>query len=153
MWEDMGGFSSEELDEADPVYARWARARLASGKLCAWIVEERGVPVASGAVWVMRIHPRPGAPTGLTPYLMSMYTLPEHRGKGHAQRIVRAAMKWSRDNGFARMTLHASEMGRPVYEKLGWERTYEMKRTFTPRAPRRSPCEAPRRSPRRSRSA
>ena len=65
MWEDMGGSSAEQLDAADLVYRRWLRPRLASGKLLAWVVEERGVAVASGALWPMRIHPRPAHPTGM----------------------------------------------------------------------------------------
>lgn len=127
MWEDMGGYSKADLDAADPVYARWARPRLASGTLQAWIVEEKSEAIASGALWVMRIHPRPGAPTGLTPYLLSMYTAPEHRGKGHARRIVGAATAWARKEGYPRMTLHASDMGRVLYESLGWVATNEMK--------------------------
>lgn len=140
MWEDIGGFTQVELDDADRVYRRWARARLRSGTLVAWITEARGEPVASGAVWVQRIQPRPRHPTGATPYLLSMYTEPEHRGQGHAPAIVRAATAWAKKEGHPRMTLHASEMGRPIYEKLGWTRTWEMKLDLTPaRARRRSP--------------
>ena len=137
MWEDMGGFTSQQLDEADPVYRRWLRPRLASGKLLAWIVEERGVAVASGALWLMRIHPRPTHPSGVTPYLLSMYTDPAHRGRGHARRIVRAATAWTKKNGYPRMTLHASEAGRPLYESLGWTRTWEMAFRTNPSAGRR----------------
>jgi hypothetical protein len=40
-------------------------------------------------------------------------------------------MQWARDRGYPWMTLHASHMGRPVYEKLGWEATNEMRIRFT----------------------
>lgn len=122
----MGGFTKRELDDADPVYRRWLRPRLARGEFIGWVSMHRGAPVASGGIWLMRIQPRPLHPTGLTPYLVSMYVEPEHRGRGHARRIVRAAMAWTRAKRLPRMTLHASRMGRPLYTRLGWVRTWEM---------------------------
>ena len=76
--------------------------------------------------------------------LLGMFTEPAWRGKGIARRIVQAAMRWSRERGYPRITLHASKMGRPVYEKLGFERTWEMRRFLRPRVSRRS-CSASRR--------
>jgi GNAT superfamily N-acetyltransferase len=58
---------------------------------------------------------------------MSMYTEPEFRRKGFATLIVKEAMSWARRNGYARMSLHASKAGRSVYDKLGWERSWEMR--------------------------
>lgn len=63
-----------------------------------------------------------------------MFTAREHRGKGIAQRIVQAAVKQAKRGGYPRVTLHASEMGRPIYDKLGWERTWEMKYPLTRRS-------------------
>lgn len=108
-------------------YRAWARQRMRTGRFLGWIVEERGAPVASGCVWVKKVHPSPGRRTLDEPYLLSMFTEPAHRGKGHAERIVRAAIAWSRRGGYPRLTLHASEMGRPLYERLGFERRWEMK--------------------------
>lgn len=128
MWADMDvTYTREDLDAADPVYRAWAARRLRTGRFVGFIVEERGRPVASGCVWVKRVHPRPAAATLDEAYLLSMYTEPAHRGKGHAERIVRAALAWARERGLPRMTLHASDMGRPLYEKLGFERRWEMK--------------------------
>ena len=130
MYRDMGGHSEAELDAADPVYRRWLRQRMNSGKARCWIVDARDAAAASGCVWVKSVQPRPGWPSGAIPYLLSMYTEPEHRGKGHATRIVKAALKWSRDEGYPRLDLHASEFGRPIYAKLGFERTWEMRKRF-----------------------
>lgn len=126
MWDDIGGYTDADLDAADQVYRRWARARLASGRLVGWIAEIRGEPAGSGCVWVQRVQPRPRHPTGLTPYLMSMYTAPHHRGRGIAARIVGEARHWAKTEGYPRMTLHAALMGRAIYERAGYERTWEM---------------------------
>jgi len=37
-------------------------------------------------------------------------------------------LEWCRKNQFLQLRLHASEMGRKVYLKHGFERTWEMRR-------------------------
>src|SRR5436309_1136920 len=96
MFEDMGHADEAELRRADAAYRRWARARMRSGTLVAFVAEERGVPIASGCVWMKPVQPRPGYVRGAEPYLLSMHTDAEHRGKGAASRIVRAAISFAK---------------------------------------------------------
>jgi GNAT superfamily N-acetyltransferase len=57
-----------------------------------------------------------------TMYIALVATLPEAHGKGYAEAVVRHAIKQAGVTmGPARMTLHASEMGRPVYQAMGFE--------------------------------
>ncbi|HEX2022582.1 MAG TPA: GNAT family N-acetyltransferase, partial [Candidatus Thermoplasmatota archaeon] len=134
MFEEMGEGSRADLDAADPVYRRWARRKLRSGEMAAFVAEVGGARVASGCVWLQPVQPRPGHPEGRQPYLLSMFTEPAHRGKGIAARIVKEAMRWSRARGFARMALHAAPMGRRVYRALGFARTWEMKAKLSRRS-------------------
>lgn len=137
MWQDIGGRTPAQLDGADPVYRRWARQRLKSGTLVGFILEVGGTAVASGCLWVHEDHPRPGWTSTRQAYLLSMYTEPEHRGKGYASRITGQALRWSKAAGLERMTLHASDQGRGVYERLGFEGTREMRRSLKPTRQRR----------------
>ena len=41
--------------------------------------------------------------------------------------VVNEAIGWCRRNKYERLMLHASEMGRKVYSKLGFKRTWEMR--------------------------
>jgi len=128
MWESMGVMDQKELAKADRNYRRWARERLKDRTLRGWVVTSRdGTPVGSGCLWLQPVQPRPGRVKVLQPYLLSMYTVPAYRGKGLASKIVREATKWTGRNGYASLRLHASEMGRGVYKKLGFERTWEMR--------------------------
>jgi GNAT superfamily N-acetyltransferase len=133
MWEDMGVTDRKALDAADPVYRRWLKARLEAGEAGAWVAEAEGAGiVGGGVVWLQEVQPRPGfagraGASPRQPYLLSMYTDPDHRGRGVGARIVKEAVRWCRAMGFPRFTLHASDMGRPIYERLGFERTWEMK--------------------------
>jgi GNAT superfamily N-acetyltransferase len=125
MFEDMG--VRDGLDAADRVYRRWAARLLNRGELVGWIAERGGRAVAGGCVWLRPQQPRPGAKRDVQPYLLSVYTEPEFRGRGLASRVAKAAIDWCRRSGFPGLVLHASSMGRRVYAKLGWRRTWEMK--------------------------
>lgn len=126
MFRDMGWTDEKALREADLAYAKWARARMKSGRFFAWLaLAPDGRVAAGGAVWLRDQQPGPRRKSPL-PYLLSMYTEPEFRGKGAATEIVKAAMAWAKKNGYAKMLLHASKMGKGVYAKLGWTRTWEM---------------------------
>ncbi len=139
MWEDIGKRTRAQLDAADPIYRRCARQRLKSGKLIGFLVEVAGEAVASGCVWVQEDHPRPGWKGTEHAYLLSVYTAPEHRGKGYASRITREALRWSKAAGLERMSLHASDQGRGIYERLGFERTREMRLSLRAGRPRHEP--------------
>ena len=55
-------------------------------------------------------------------YIGWMATLPEYRGRGHAEALVRYMDAFMRRRyGVKEMVLHATEMGRPVYERMGFQ--------------------------------
>ncbi|HEV2137230.1 MAG TPA: GNAT family N-acetyltransferase [Nitrososphaerales archaeon] len=72
------------------------------------------------------MQPYPGFAGGKVPYLMSVYTEPDFRGKGVATLVIKHAMDWAKRHGFHSMSLHASKVGRKIYESLGWESGNEM---------------------------
>jgi GNAT superfamily N-acetyltransferase len=132
MWEDMGIKGKVKHAQADRVYGEWARKRLRDKSLLAWIVENRaGNAVSSGCLWLQPRQPSPGNSQKFQPYLLSMYTVPEYRGKGLASKVVRAAVDWTRAHNYASLRLHASEKGRRVYRKQGFSRTWEMRLNMT----------------------
>jgi GNAT superfamily N-acetyltransferase len=83
------------------------------------------------------VHVRPQLPrmsstgksitTGPVPLLVNVYTEPQWRGRGVARALVRALMRWTADQGFDHMVLHASDAGRPLYVSLGFAATNEMR--------------------------
>ena len=124
----LGTAKEKDLDAHDSVYRRWARVRMRRGEFAGFIAEVNGKPVGSGCIWLQERQPRPGLDRLAVPYLLSMFTEPQFRGIGIAKRIVKAAHAWCRKSGYKTITLHASKMGRGIYRKLGYERTWEMRR-------------------------
>ena len=94
-----------------------------------WVVEtDVGDVVAGAIVWLRPAVSEPGVRHLVQPYLLSMYTEPKWRRLGLASRIVTEAMKWAKSNGYGEIRLHASSMGRGIYIRQEFKRTWEMKR-------------------------
>lgn len=51
---------------------------------------------------------------------MNMYTNPEYRRKGIAYRVLDMLVKEAKDRGITAISLEATAMGRPLYEKYGF---------------------------------
>jgi len=133
MWFDMGYKNKAELEAADKSYRRWTKERLKSGELIGFIVESNGQIAGSGCIWLRSRQPKPGNAKGGQPYLLSMYTEHPFRGKGIATKIVRESIRWAKAKGFPQLSLHASDMGRNIYEKLGFKQTWEMRLELKPK--------------------
>jgi GNAT superfamily N-acetyltransferase len=71
--------------------------------------------------------PRPGFKHQTQPFVLSMYTEPEWRGRGLAPLLAAEAVNWARKNGYKEILLHASQMGKRVYLRQGFSRTWEMR--------------------------
>jgi GNAT superfamily N-acetyltransferase len=119
--------SVRELIAHDREYRRWVAHRLTSGEYVAIVAEVAGKAVGSGGLWWREEIPRPGYGVRDSPYIASMYTEPEFRGRAIATRIVRALIAIARAKRANRVNLHASAMGLPIYERIGFERTREMR--------------------------
>ncbi|MCO5328497.1 MAG: GNAT family N-acetyltransferase [Ilumatobacteraceae bacterium] len=90
------------------------------GEHVGWVAERDGAAVASAMVTIQPWLPHPRYPSGNRPYFHSVHTVPEHRGHGLARRLTEVAIDWARARGFVTFALHASEQGRPIYERLGF---------------------------------
>lgn len=127
MWVEMGRVGPREHDPTSLAYGDWLAERMRRGTLKAFLAQDgNGNVLASGAVWVQDVQPRPGHPRTMWGYILSVYTEAAARRKGIARHVVQACIEWARAQGCTRACLHASDEGRPLYEELGFEPTAEM---------------------------
>ena len=134
MWIEMQRVAPGEHDPTSKAYGKWLLARMKRGTLTGFIIQDDGDvasgkpgPVlASGAVWIQDVQPRPGHPLTMWGYILSVYTEPTARRQGLARAIVDACIEHAREAGCTRCCLHASDEGRPLYSQLGFEPTAEM---------------------------
>jgi len=134
MWAAIGRGTEPEIREHDPRYRRWLLRQFRAGTVVGVLAESSdGTAAGSGVVWFRPDQPRPRVRTETAPYILSMYTRPEWRGKGIASGIVRRLVSACRQRGYGYVILHASPQGRSVYRRLGFERTWEMRYFIDPK--------------------
>jgi GNAT superfamily N-acetyltransferase len=86
----------------------------------AWLAESQGEIVAIGGVLLFIRPPTGENMLGLDGYVMNMYTLPEWRGMGIATRLMQLIIEEMRLRHAGRLWLHATPIGRPIYESFGF---------------------------------
>ena len=97
------------------------RRAIPDGEFFGWLAEVDGAPVAGGGLLMRRLMPRPGFPRGFVEaYVLNVFTEEGHRRKGHAQAVMDALLRWCRARRVARVTLHASRFGKPLYLSMGF---------------------------------
>jgi GNAT superfamily N-acetyltransferase len=94
---------------------------LASGDFFAAVVDRGdGGLAACGIGMVLRRVPAPGNPTGLSGYVGSMVTDHGHRRQGLARVVLNALLDRFDELGIRRISLHATEVGAPLYLSEGF---------------------------------
>jgi GNAT superfamily N-acetyltransferase len=128
MFEDMGFKDQAALDAMQATSERFIAKGIAEGFYKGWFVEDNAGQILAGGGIVMTMlptHPRDPQPRRAT--ILNMYTHPEHRRKGLARLLMQTMIDWCRSEGFASVSLHASDDGRHLYEQLGFQPTNEMR--------------------------
>ena len=125
MFAEMGT-EAATLDAASEAYAEWLAPRLTDGRYFGFLADE-GAVIAGVGLTLMDFPPGPLHPKGdQRALVLDVYVQPAYRGRGVAMELLKRAETELRERGVVYAVLHASKMGRPLYEKLGWGATTEM---------------------------
>ncbi len=105
---------------------------LDAGCMHAWLaVTESQWPIGSGALIVDQRPPGPENLSGKEAYIFNLYTEPDYRQQGVAQKIMHAMLRWINHQGITAATLVASEEAMPLYEMLGFKPIRAMRLSLT----------------------
>ena len=127
MYEDMRYTDAAALDTMCKLTADYLRMAIPNGSFRAWLACVSDRPVAGGAVL---ITPWPAHAYDLEcrrATILNVYTDPKHRRQGIARRLMETMIAWCKQQGLARVTLHASDDGRHLYQSLGFQDSNEMR--------------------------
>ncbi len=136
MFLDMGEDAAKLARVHDSSLA-WHRRALASGLYTGFLAERDGevasdeVVGGAGLLW-QDLPPNPDTPHHTRAYVMNVYVRPDQRGKGLARLLLERVLAECAAREVTLISLHASEAGRPLYEKLGFRPTNEMKLKLSP---------------------
>ena len=115
------------LERSALLNTAYLQKAIGEGSFRSWLACIARRAVAGGAVLVV---PWPAHPYDLEcrrATILNVYTEPEYRRRGIARQIMQTMIAWCKQEGFARINLHASEHGRHLYETLGFESSNEMR--------------------------
>jgi GNAT superfamily N-acetyltransferase len=119
--------------EMNLAFEPWVRERLADGRYVGLFLEEpatthedKPIILAACGIFYMDFPPHYLAPNPIRAYLLNFYTAPEARGHGLATQLLQHAVDECKKANVQGITLHASKLGRPIYEKFGFTQNNEM---------------------------
>ena len=93
----------------------------ADSSFVAWVAVLDGGIIATSGMTMYRIPPNLRYLKGKIGYISNMYTKPAYRRRGIANELFVRLMKTAEQRGCDRLMLKASDMGKPLYEKHGFE--------------------------------
>ena len=127
MFESMGYADPAQLQAADEAAAAYLSATIPNNEFYGWLAfNAAGQAVGSGGAVIDRHPPGPSNLSGQSGYVMNISTDPLYRRQGIARRMMQTILTWLKQQGIAKVTLHATEAGRPLYERLGFVESNEM---------------------------
>ena len=106
-----------EVERQSYVYYKKA---LCDGTHIAYLVFDENYFVGSGGVSFFQVMPTYHNPSGNKAYIMNMYTHPDYRRRGIAYKTLDMLIRDTKCNGISAISLEATDMGLPLYEKYGF---------------------------------
>ena len=113
--EQIGDIADPDFDEH---LAAWFARELP--RRIMWLAEEGGRPVGMMNLAIYERMPRPGRPLSRWGYLGNAFVLVAYRNRGIGSQLVRAALNYADQNGFARVVLSPTERSIPLYARAGF---------------------------------
>jgi ribosomal protein S18 acetylase RimI-like enzyme len=127
------GRTDEILRAMTDAFRDWVAPLLNDGSYCGYIAEEDGVAVAGIGLMIIDWPPHPSHPKeGRRGYVLNVFVEPSHRRKGLGKMLMQLGEAEFARRGVSFAVLHATQMGKPVYEAIGWSQTSEMSKLIKP---------------------
>lgn len=120
-----------DMTEVEVESRNYYKKALSDGSHVAVLVKDGDNIIGAGGISYYEVMPTYHNPSGKKAYIMNMYTKPEYRRQGIAYKTLDILVKDARSRGITQISLEATEMGRPLYEKYGFSQmTSEMELSY-----------------------
>ena len=81
--------------------------------------------IGCSTICYINVMPTFDHPSGKRAHIMNVYTRNDYRRQGIAYQMVSFLIEEAKQNGVTEISLDATELGRPIYEKCGFQKTEE----------------------------
>lgn len=109
-----------DMSSVEAESRRYYSYALENGSHTAYLVFDGERVVGAGGISYYAVMPTYHNPSGEKGYIMNMYTHPDYRRKGIAMKTLDLLVSDARSRGISCISLEATVMGRPLYEKYGF---------------------------------
>ncbi len=109
-----------DMSEVNARSYEYYRKALQDGTHIAYLIFDGDKFAGAGGVSFFQVMPTYHNPSGRKAYIMNMYTKPEYRRRGIAFKTLDLLVHDAREKGIRAISLEATDMGRPLYEKYGF---------------------------------
>lgn len=118
MWDEMNPDRPAAPAFIDATSAYWTDT-FGSGRGVGWLAEHDDVAVGMAMLLINHQPPRPFGEIRRG-YVTSVYVAPEHRRHGYGRALMLAMIEYGRAEGLQRLELRSTEVGRELYEVVGF---------------------------------
>ena len=113
--------TEQQGQEQERVNRDYIESAMADGTYVEWLAMDGEKIAGTGGLTFYRLLPHAERPTGAVAYIDNVFTYPEYRGKGIANKLLDLIVQTACEYGCDLVLLDATEMGRPIYEKYGFK--------------------------------
>ena len=112
--------TSVDMSEVERQSRDYYSKAMADGSHIAYLVFDEDKFIGAGGVSYYRVMPTYHNTSGEKAYIMNMYTASDYRRRGIAYKTLDLLVQDAKSRGIKAISLEATEMGRPLYEKYGF---------------------------------
>lgn len=109
-----------DMSEVKEQSYNYYKKALRDGTHIAYLVFDKSRFAGAGGVSFFQVMPTYHNPSGKKAYIMNMYTHPDYRRMGIAYKTLDMLISDTKCKGITSISLEATAMGRPLYEKYGF---------------------------------
>lgn len=131
MLRELGRTDEEHIRQLAENSLEWSRRAFPSGTAFGWLAEKNGRVVGGVSMTIIETQPQYRSMAGRIASVYGLFVEPDERGVGVATGLVTTAVEHARSLGIDLVSLHAADKARPIYERIGFEPSSEMRLFLT----------------------
>ena len=120
MVDDFGSVSDIEKESMEKQLPDYFERKL-NTELVAFVAKYGATIVSVAYLHIIELPANSILLNGLYGEVLSVYTMPEYRGKGLCSTLMKNLVEYARERGLGRIDLSATDEGYPIYKKLGFK--------------------------------
>ncbi|MCD7973595.1 MAG: GNAT family N-acetyltransferase [Candidatus Azobacteroides sp.] len=113
--------TSEEKETLSQELRNYYEISLQKGTFKACYLKVKDQVAAVAFLVINHLPPSLSFPNGMSGTVLNVFTYPEFQKRGYATQVMETIIHHAKNEGISQLELHATDMGRPLYENLNFQ--------------------------------